>query len=71
VMREQCRDCRFWLPRKDFTEERGGGYCRRYPPAFMLENTLNDGWPNVHQYEWCGEYQRRYRTDVGTMRDIS
>lgn len=55
---ETCEGCKFWK-RMDAEHmgDAGAGYCRRYPPSFMLENTLNDGWPNVHAQEWCGEWR--------------
>lgn len=53
---EECGGCKFWLPRTDYAKERGGGYCVRFPPIFR-EEALNDGWPNVHQQSWCGEFK--------------
>lgn len=31
---ENCGHCRFWLKRSDDAGEKGGGYCRRFPPFF-------------------------------------
>lgn len=54
-MDEVCGCCKFWLRRTDYAGERGGGYCVRFPPVFK-EEAMNDGWPNVHQQSWCGEF---------------
>lgn len=54
----QCGNCKFWRNRTDSVADLGGGYCQRFPPIFKLENSLNDGWPNTHQQELCGEWQR-------------
>lgn len=32
------------------------GYCRRYPPVFMIEDSVSDGFPNVRLTDWCGEF---------------
>lgn len=57
VMSEACGNCKFWKPRNDAAKDLGGGYCRRFPPAFREDNALNDGWPFTHQQEWCGEWR--------------
>lgn len=46
---DECRRCRFFALRSDRAGELGGGYCRRFPPAFP-------SWPNVYQQSWCGEF---------------
>jgi hypothetical protein len=56
---ESCGNCRYWLRRTDFGGDMGGGYCRRFPPSFQMDETLNDAWPNVHQQQWCGEWSGR------------
>lgn len=43
-MKASCRDCRFWLPRRDSTET---GECRARPPSSI-------GFPTVADYGWCG-----------------
>ena len=54
--RDECGRCKFWLRRTDYAGPRGGGYCVRFPPIFK-EDAMNDGWPNVHQQSWCGEFK--------------
>lgn len=36
------------------------GYCRRYPPAFLIEESYSDGFPNVRLTDWCGEFRKAF-----------
>ena len=33
-MSDECGSCKFWAKRSDELGNRGGGYCRRFPPSF-------------------------------------
>lgn len=33
-MSDGCGNCKFWVKRSDAQGEKGGGFCRRFPPAF-------------------------------------
>lgn len=66
-----CNTCRFWLRNNEPDGSYGKGHCRRYPPSFMLEGTLNDGWPDVHECSWCGEHQPKESDDSPSRNKIT
>ena len=59
---ESCSTCRF------YGRPAGGmGQCRRHPPTVVA--TGAGVWPQVHDDDWCGEYQRDSR-QVGDQRFV-
>lgn len=52
-----CETCK-WFNWKDDDDTDISGYCRRYPPAFLIEKSVSDGFPNVRLTDWCGEYSK-------------
>lgn len=63
-MAEKCENCRFFVPlRRGGGRESGLGECRRYPPGVRYYDIGPAGphkeWPQSHQDDWCGEFQKR------------
>jgi len=64
----QCKACKWYLPRFVGDELAGDGECRRFPPAYKaaiqtsnrpaLASLAADAvkWPPVNDDDYCGEY---------------
>ncbi len=69
--KEQCKICRFYIERQGCD-----GNCHRHAPIAMLLVTTDryadskTAWPEVHETEWCGDYEPRRRGGKGTDRHV-
>lgn len=55
---EKCSNCKYWKASK---EEEKVGFCRRYPPVNIDEESFYYGkgiWLLTENDKWCGEFKR-------------
>lgn len=59
---EDCSNCKF-----GFASTRGAGRieCHRYPPTFSTDPEREDGWPETHPDDYCGEWVTDGRNKKG------
>jgi len=61
-----CRTCRYF---KEYAHE---NECRRHAPRVFWTNGGDEsGWPKVHGWDWCGEYQENRLLAGWPIHDIS
>jgi hypothetical protein len=60
---DRCKTCKFFKQNGSWAKDTESGVCRRYPPhrAGPNQSIVGDPgtfWPDVHAYNWCGEYKK-------------